>query len=184
MADETKVDERDGRGCQTEARNVRVERERDGRLRVTVCAGTACVFAGSLAVHDAFVEEVRAAGLESEVRVSIIGCHGLCSQSPVTVCSDDVFYGRLRPQDVKVVVDAALPRRRARREVHVQGPGDGRGRARLARHRLLPAADPHRAAQRRRDRPRKHRRGDHARRLRRRASGAHVKDARVDRRST
>ena len=105
MADETRVDGVTEGELPVEARNVKVEREPDGRLRVTVCAGTACVFAGSLAVHDAFVEEVEAAGLEDEVKVSIIGCHGLCSQSPVTVCSDDVFYGGLRPQDVKIVVD-------------------------------------------------------------------------------
>jgi len=75
---------------------------------VTVCAGTACVFAGSLAVHDAFVEEVKAAGLDDKVAVSIIGCHGLCSQSPVAVSSDDTFYGKLKPQDVKTVVDEHL----------------------------------------------------------------------------
>jgi NADH-quinone oxidoreductase subunit F len=91
-----------------EARNVKVEPAGDGRLRVTVCAGTACVFAGSLAVHDAFVEEVEAAGLGDKVEVSIIGCHGLCSQGTVAVCSDDTFYGRIKPQDVKTIVDEHL----------------------------------------------------------------------------
>ncbi len=91
-----------------EARNVKVAPLGDGRLRVTVCAGTACVFAGSMAVYDAFVEEVASAGLGDRVEVSIVGCHGLCSQSPVVVCSDDVFYGHLRPQDVKTVVTEHL----------------------------------------------------------------------------
>ncbi len=92
----------------SEARNVKVEPAGDGRFKVTVCAGTACVFAGSMAVYEAFVEEVAAAGLGDKVDVSIIGCHGLCSQSPVVVCSDDSFYGGLRPTDVAAVVEQHL----------------------------------------------------------------------------
>jgi NADP-reducing hydrogenase subunit HndC len=79
-----------------------------GKLHVKVCAGTACVFAGSMAVHDAFVSEVEAAGLADTVRVSIIGCHGLCAQSPVTVLSDDTFYCEVRPDDVKSIVEQHL----------------------------------------------------------------------------
>ena len=109
MSDETTMNAGpNGDGQVAEARNVRVAPADDGRLRVTVCAGTACVFAGSLAVHDAFVEEVKAAGLDDKVHVSIIGCHGLCSQGPVAVCSDDTFYGKLKAQDVKTVVDEHL----------------------------------------------------------------------------
>jgi NADH:ubiquinone oxidoreductase subunit F (NADH-binding)/(2Fe-2S) ferredoxin len=80
----------------------------DGKLRVKVCSGTACVFAGGLAVRDAFVQEVEAAGLSDKVVVSIIGCHGLCSQSPVTVLSDETFYCELEPDQVKRVVDEHL----------------------------------------------------------------------------
>jgi len=114
MSDETMSEDgnvdagQNGDAQAAEARNVKVAPAGDGRLRVTVCAGTACVFAGSLAVHDAFVEEVKAAGLDDKVAVSIIGCHGLCSQSPVVVSSDDTFYGKLKPQDVKTVVDEHL----------------------------------------------------------------------------
>ena len=92
----------------TEARNVKVARRADGGYSVTVCAGTACVFSGSLAVFDAFVQEVEAAGLGDKVSVSIIGCHGLCSMSPVVVFSDDTLYGHLRPEDVAKVVDSHL----------------------------------------------------------------------------
>ena len=38
------------------SRNVRVAPTPAGGYRVTVCAGTACVFAGSMAVYDAFVQ--------------------------------------------------------------------------------------------------------------------------------
>ena len=105
MTDETTVNTAAQGDEQTAAaRNVKVAALGDGRLRVSVCAGTACTFAGSMAVHDAFVEEVAAAGLADKVEVTIVGCHGLCSQSPVVVCSDDVFYGHVRPEDVATVV--------------------------------------------------------------------------------
>ena len=109
MSAESTVNEgQNGDRQAAEARNVKVAPAGDGRLRVTVCGGTACVFAGSLAVHDAFVEEVKAAGLDDKVAVSVIGCHGLCSQGPLAVCSGDTFYGKLKPQDVKKVVDEHL----------------------------------------------------------------------------
>ncbi len=92
----------------TEARNVSVAERPGGGYAVKVCAGTACVFAGSLAVYDAFVQEVQEAGLGDQVDVSIIGCHGLCSMSPVVVLSDDTLYGHLKPKDVAKVVEEHL----------------------------------------------------------------------------
>ncbi len=81
----------------------------DGRRRISVCAGTACVFAGSLKIRDAFVEEVAAAGLGDQVDVRISGCHGLCSQGPLAVVSgDDTYYPRLKLRDVKRVVEEHL----------------------------------------------------------------------------
>jgi NADH-quinone oxidoreductase subunit F len=80
-----------------------------GRRRVSVCAGTACVFAGSMKIHDAFVTEIAEAGLQEQVEVSIIGCHGLCSQGPLAVVSDgDTYYPRLKLKDVKTIVGEHL----------------------------------------------------------------------------
>jgi NADH:ubiquinone oxidoreductase subunit F (NADH-binding)/(2Fe-2S) ferredoxin len=92
----------------TEARNVSVAARPGGGYSVKVCAGTACLFAGSMAVYDAFVQEVQTAGLGDSVEVSIIGCHGLCSMSPVVVLSDDTLYGHLKPKDVSKVVEEHL----------------------------------------------------------------------------
>ncbi len=89
------------------AEGVRVEVSDPGDvpMRVSVCTGTACVFAGSMKVYDAFVGEVEAAGLADEVDVRIIGCHGLCSQGPLAVVSDgDTYYPRLKVKDVRTVV--------------------------------------------------------------------------------
>jgi NADH:ubiquinone oxidoreductase subunit F (NADH-binding)/(2Fe-2S) ferredoxin len=88
---------------------VEVAAGADGRRRISVCAGTACVFAGSLKIRDAFVEEVAAAGLADQVDVRISGCHGLCSQGPLAVVSgDDTYYPRLKLRDVKRVVEEHL----------------------------------------------------------------------------
>jgi len=91
-----------------DGRNVTVSGRPGGGYAVKVCAGTACLFAGSMAVYDAFVQEVQTAGLGDKVEVSIIGCHGLCSMSPVVVLSDDTLYGHLRPRDVAAVVEQHL----------------------------------------------------------------------------
>ena len=88
---------------------VAVSASGNGKRRVSVCAGTACVFAGSMKVRDAFVAEIDAAGLQDAVEVAIIGCHGLCSQGPLAVVSgDDTYYPRLKVKDVKQVVDEHL----------------------------------------------------------------------------
>ena len=113
-------------------RGVRVEvgRRRSGRRRISVCAGTACVFAGSLKIRDAFVEEVAAAGLGDEVDVRISGCHGLCSQGPLAVVSgDDTYYPRLKPRDVKRVVEEHLVGGSVGREAPVRRPRHRRARA-------------------------------------------------------
>ena len=81
----------------------------DGRRRVQVCAGTACVFAGSLKMVDSFEQEIAAAGLADQVEVSIIGCHGLCSQGPLAVVSgDETYYPKLKPKNVKRIVEEHL----------------------------------------------------------------------------
>ncbi|MEZ5126046.1 MAG: NADH-quinone oxidoreductase subunit NuoF [Thermoleophilia bacterium] len=88
--------------------SVRVAEIDGGRLRVSVCSGTSCTFAGSSAVYEAFVQAVADAGLSETVQVAIVGCHGLCSMSPVVVMGDDTLYGHLRPDDVATVVEQHL----------------------------------------------------------------------------
>ena len=168
----------------TEARNVSVAPSAPAAATPSRSAPAppAC-FAGSLAVYDAFVQEVQAAGLGDRVEVSIIGCHGLCSMSPVVVLSDDTLYGHLRPKDVAKVVEEHLKGGAPVEKFLYKDAADRRAHPRLARHRLLQAADAHRAARRRRHRPREHRRVPGARRLRGRAHGAHREDARVDHRA-
>ena len=134
----TAMPERRARRRAGEGVKVGVTAARDGRRRVSVCAGTACVFAGSMKVHDAFVAEVEAAGLQDEVEVTIIGCHGLCSQGPLAVVSDgDTYYPRLKVKDVTTRRRGAPRRRRGRREAAVRRPGHRRAHRLRPRHPLL-----------------------------------------------
>jgi NADH:ubiquinone oxidoreductase subunit F (NADH-binding)/(2Fe-2S) ferredoxin len=81
----------------------------NGKRRVQVCAGTACVFAGSLKMFAAFEAEIAAAGLADEVEVAIIGCHGLCSQGPLAVISgEETYYPKLKAKHVKRIVEEHL----------------------------------------------------------------------------
>jgi NADH-quinone oxidoreductase subunit F len=81
----------------------------DGRRRVQVCAGTACVFAGSLKIFEAFEREIAAAGLADQVEVAIIGCHGLCSQGPLAVISgQETYYPKLKAKHVERIVKEHL----------------------------------------------------------------------------
>jgi NADH:ubiquinone oxidoreductase subunit F (NADH-binding)/(2Fe-2S) ferredoxin len=91
---------------------VKVEGQAGDAQRVSVCAGTACSFAGSLAVRDAFRDEVVAAGLQDRVAVTVVGCHGLCSEAPVSVLSDGTFYPHLDPAQVGIVVREHLAKGR------------------------------------------------------------------------
>jgi NADH-quinone oxidoreductase subunit F len=81
----------------------------DGKRRVQVCAGTACVFAGSLKIFEAFEREIAAAGLADQVEVAIIGCHGLCSQGPLAVISgQETYYPKLKAKHVERIVKEHL----------------------------------------------------------------------------
>ena len=44
------------------------------RSHVLLCAGTGCVASGCHAVSEAFEEELKAVGLEKEVKVVHTGC--------------------------------------------------------------------------------------------------------------
>ncbi len=155
----------------------------NGKTRVSVCAGTACVFAGSMKVRDAFEEEVAAAGLQDEVEVRIIGCHGLCSQGPLAVVSGaDTYYPRLKVKDVKTVVEQHLAGGEVVEKLLYVDPAQRRAHRLCPRHPVLQGADAHRPARRGHHRPRADRRVPGAGRLRGRAQGAHHHAAGRDRR--
>ena len=79
------------------------------RTHLLVCAGTGCVSCGSFKVKDALEKEIRKKGLQEEVLVVTTGCNGFCERGPILlVHPDGIFYQKLTPEDVSVVVSEHL----------------------------------------------------------------------------
>jgi len=85
--------------------------------KIMVCAGTGCVANGSLKIYDDLLAAVKAAGLDVCVEMTPdacgkgdylakSGCHGFCQMGPlVHVTPDDVLYCKIKPKDVKEIVN-------------------------------------------------------------------------------
>lgn len=76
---------------------------------VTVCGGTGCRAMDSAEIKNAFVAELKAAGLEAEVELKVTGCRGFCEQGPlVEILPEGIFYMRVKPKDVPQIVNETL----------------------------------------------------------------------------
>ena len=55
------------------------------RSTVLICGGTGCSSSGSAKIKDKMVAELKAVGLENEVKVVVTGCFGLCALGPIMI---------------------------------------------------------------------------------------------------
>jgi len=79
------------------------------RSHVLLCAGTGCTASGCHAVSDAFEAELKAVGLEKEVKVVHTGCFGLCALGPIMIIyPEGSFYAQVKAEDCKEIVDEHL----------------------------------------------------------------------------
>ena len=79
------------------------------RSHVLLCAGTGCVASGCHGVSDAFEAELKAVGLENEVKVVHTGCFGLCALGPIMIIyPEGSFYAQVKAEDCKEIVDEHL----------------------------------------------------------------------------
>ncbi len=79
------------------------------RSHVLVCGGTGCTSSGSVKIQDAFVSEIKAKGLENEVKVIQTGCFGLCALGPIVIVyPEGAFYSMVKPEDVPEIVEEHL----------------------------------------------------------------------------
>ncbi len=79
------------------------------RSHVLVCGGTGCTSSGSEKIIKAFEDEIQATGLTNEVKVIKTGCFGLCALGPVVIIyPEGAFYSRVKPEDIKEIVDEHL----------------------------------------------------------------------------
>ncbi|GHV11515.1 NADH dehydrogenase [Clostridia bacterium] len=79
------------------------------RSHLLICGGTGCTSSGCVAVREAIESEVKASGLESEVKIVVTGCHGLCSLGPIVVVyPEGIFYAGVKAEDAKELVEEHL----------------------------------------------------------------------------
>ena len=79
------------------------------RSHVLICGGTGCTSSGGAKLIDEFEAQLKANGLENEVKVVKTGCFGLCALGPVVVVyPEGAFYSRVQTEDVEEIVTEHL----------------------------------------------------------------------------
>ena len=79
------------------------------RSHVLICGGTGCTSSGSKKVRERLAEELKAKGLEEEIKIVQTGCFGLCALGPVMIVyPDGTFYSRVTPEDIPEIVEEHL----------------------------------------------------------------------------
>ncbi len=76
------------------------------RSHILVCGGTGCTSGKSHDIMKAFESEIKAVGLENEVKAIMTGCFGLCALGPIVVVyPEGAFYSQVKPEDAKEIID-------------------------------------------------------------------------------
>ena len=79
------------------------------RSHVLICGGTGCTSSGSVALRDALAEELKAKGLDEEVKIVMTGCFGLCALGPIMIVyPEGTFYSRVEAKDIPEIVEEHL----------------------------------------------------------------------------
>ncbi|MBE7011170.1 MAG: NADH-quinone oxidoreductase subunit NuoF [Ruminococcaceae bacterium] len=79
------------------------------RSHVLICGGTGCTSSGSKKLQAEFDAQLKANGIEEEVKVVQTGCFGLCALGPIVVVyPEGAFYSRVEVDDVKEIVEEHL----------------------------------------------------------------------------
>ena len=93
------------------------------RSHILVCGGTGCTSNKSHDIIDALNSELRALGLENEVKVVMTGCFGLCANGPIMVVyPEGACYNHVTVDDVKEIISEHIIKGRiVTRLLHVEG---------------------------------------------------------------
>ncbi len=79
------------------------------RGHVLVCGGTGCTSSGSEQIIKEMEAQLKANGLEKEIKVVKTGCFGLCALGPIMIVyPEGAFYSRVTVEDVKEIVEEHL----------------------------------------------------------------------------
>lgn len=83
--------------------------QENSKKELLVCGDTGCRAANSMPIIDSLKSEIKNAGLEDIVSVSLTGCFGFCAQGPIIkVYPDNVFYVKVSADDAKEIVQEHL----------------------------------------------------------------------------
>jgi NADP-reducing hydrogenase subunit HndC len=97
------------------------------RGHVLVCAGAGCISSGCKEVERNLINELQSHNLDQEIKVVETGCIGSCDLGPVIVVyPEGVFYERVKPQDVKLIVEEHLLKGRPVTQLLHQDEGTGK----------------------------------------------------------
>ncbi len=93
------------------------------RSHILVCGGTGCTSNKSHDIIDALNAELKAQGLENEVKVVMTGCFGLCSKGRIMVVyPEGACYNHVTVDDVKEIISEHIIKGRiVTRLLHVEG---------------------------------------------------------------
>ena len=73
---------------------------------ILCCGGTGCHASNSNVLMENLRAEIKAAGLENDVKVIQTGCFGFCAQGPIVkIMPDNVFYVQVTPEDAKEIIE-------------------------------------------------------------------------------
>jgi NADH:ubiquinone oxidoreductase subunit F (NADH-binding)/(2Fe-2S) ferredoxin len=96
----------------------------NNKRTILVCQGTGCVSSGSPQIQREFEHEIATNQLD--VTVKLTGCRGFCQIGPsIIVEPDEILYCRLKPADVKEIVDSHLIHGKPVSRLHYHDPTTG-----------------------------------------------------------
>ncbi|MBO4501130.1 MAG: NADH-quinone oxidoreductase subunit NuoF [Clostridia bacterium] len=79
------------------------------RAHVLICGGTGCTSSNSPAIAKALEAELKAKGLDEEIKIVHTGCFGLCALGPIMIVyPEGIFYSRVTVEDVPEIVEEHL----------------------------------------------------------------------------
>ena len=79
------------------------------RGHVLCCGGTGCTSSGTESIITEMENQLKANGLDKEIKVVKTGCFGLCALGPIMIVyPEGAFYSRVTVEDVKEIVEEHL----------------------------------------------------------------------------
>jgi NADP-reducing hydrogenase subunit HndC len=83
------------------------------RSHVLICGGTGCSSSGSAKLGEKLAEELKAKGLDEEIKIVMTGCFGLCALGPIMIVyPEGTFYSRVTLEDIPEIVSEHLEKGR------------------------------------------------------------------------